>query len=73
MDTIGATKTVLYMEVSLIQRLIITVKFYCGIRTSGLNREMYFIQSVLVREVPLYTIQPAHPPEISSLGNGGMN
>ena len=47
MDTIGTTKTVLYMEVSLIQRLNNTVKYYCGMRPSVLNREMSFIQGVL--------------------------
>ena len=30
MDTIRTTKTVLYMEVFLIQRLNDTVKYYCG-------------------------------------------
>ena len=35
------------MEVSLI-------KYYCGTRTSVLNREVSFIRSVLYKEVPLY-------------------
>ena len=48
------TKTVLYMEVPLIQMLGNTVKYYCGMRTSVLNREMPFVQSVLNKEVPLY-------------------
>ena len=51
--TIRTTKTVLYMEVSLIQRLSNTVKYYCGMRTSVL-KEVSFIQSVLYREVPLW-------------------
>ena len=33
-DTIGTTKTVLYMEVSLIQRLNNAIKYYCGMRGS---------------------------------------
>ena len=39
-DTSGITKTVPYMEESIIQRLSNTVKYYCGMRTSVLNREM---------------------------------
>ena len=56
MDTIGATKTVLYMEVSLIQWVNTGNTVYCGTRTSVLNREMSLIQSVLYKEVPLYNI-----------------
>ena len=65
MDTIGTTKTVLYMEVSFIQWLNNTVKYYRGTRTSVLNREMSFIQGVLCREVPLYctTVLPYTPDQ----------
>ena len=53
-DTIGTTEKVLYMEVSLIQRLNNTAMYYCGIETGVLNREVSFIQRVPNREVPLY-------------------
>ena len=43
------------MEVSLIQGLSNTVKYYRRTRTSVLNREVSFTQIVLYREVPLYT------------------
>ena len=49
--TIGTTETLLYMEVCLIQKLSNTVKYYCGMGTSVLNREMTFIHSVLYREL----------------------
>ena len=39
-DTFGTTKTILYMEVSLIQIVSNTVEHYCGTRTSALNRDM---------------------------------
>ena len=52
--TTGTTKTVICMEVSLIQGFSNTIMYYCWTRTSVLNREMSFIQpSVLYREVPL--------------------
>ena len=55
-DTKGTSETVLYMEVSLIQRLSNAVIYYCGMTTATnvLNREASFIQRVLNREVPLY-------------------
>ena len=54
MDTIGTSEIVLYMEVSLLQRLSNTVIHYCGTRASAINREVLFIQRVLNKEVPLY-------------------
>ena len=70
MDPIGTIKTVLYMEVSLIQRLSNTVKYYCGTRTSVLNREMSFIQSGLNREVSF--IQSGLNREVSFFGDCSM-
>ena len=44
------------MEVSLIQRLNDTVKYYCGTSTGVFNREVPFIQSVLYREASVVCI-----------------
>ena len=44
-----------YMEVSLIQRLINTVIYYCGMRTSFLNRNVLYL-AVLSGVVPLYLL-----------------
>ena len=42
-DATGTTVIVVYMAVSLIQRLSITVKYYCGTTTTVLHREMSFV------------------------------
>ena len=62
-DTIRTTETVLYTEVSF-KRLGNTVKYYCGMRKSGLNREVSFIEmfhcvNTLLSTVPLRNLVPA--------------
>ena len=51
--TTRTVKIVLFIEVSLIQRLSNIVKYYCGTRTSVLDKEMSSIQGVLYRKVPM--------------------
>ena len=40
----------------MIQGLNNTVMYYCGMRTSVLSRKVSFIQSVVNREAPLYSL-----------------
>ena len=54
-DTTGTQLAVLYREVSLIHRLICTQLYVVGTADSVLIREESLIQSVLYREVTLYT------------------
>ena len=56
MGTIGTSEIILYMEVSLIQGLNNTGKYYCGARISVLIRRVSFIQRVFNREVSLYSV-----------------
>ena len=46
-------KIILYIEVSVIQKLSNRVMYYCGMKMSVVNREVSFIQTVLNREIPL--------------------
>ena len=47
-------------EVSLIQKLNNGIEYYCWTRTSFLNREVSFIQSVFHREISLHVTQTNH-------------
>ena len=55
-DTIGTQLTVLYREVSLIQRYICTQCYVVETADIVLIGEVPFIQNVLYREVPLYVV-----------------
>ena len=54
--TIGTQLSVLYREVSLLQRLICEQLYVVGTADIVLIRKVPLIQSVLYRQVPLYSL-----------------